>query len=84
MENARGVRCSEIGLVDIETKKECRSAAAILLPGVDFGGSGRWKKEPKGCYSSKYDKEFYWNKTGDTKKNWAQSICKSSKYSSEI
>ena len=81
MENEKGVRCSEIGLIDIGTKKECRRAVAILLQGVYYGGSGRWKREPKGCYVSKSDNEFYWNKTGDKKKKWAQSICKSSTYS---
>ena len=58
MENARGVRCSEIGLIDIETKQECRSAAAILLPGVDFGGSGRWKKSQRDAIHLNMIKNF--------------------------
>ena len=84
VQTENSVRCSEIGLIDLETKKECRRAVRILLPDVHYGGSGRWRREPKGCYVSKWDNEFYWNKLGDTKKYWAQSICKSGKYSKRI
>ena len=84
VQTENSVRCSEIGLIDLETKKECRRAVGILLPDVYWGGSGRWRREPKGCYVSKWDNEFYWNKLGDTKKYWAQSICKSGKYSKRI